>query len=353
MRQPLLFVLLLLLAGCLEFDAQEITIVYDAKADRIDMHVVYRGLFAESGSGSTDKPMQKALDDLAKVRERGSVYFWNNWPLSVDLGGLKGPTAALAAHVDIENGTLFTDASGVLCGSQFVRIRDAKAFLQKLNTMLEIAVQAVSTEPLDGFGGKHQIDDDTREILTEFFRRGQRLLLVEPGRIEVRLPCSDADHAWLKGQLEQRFAVNVRGEIRRSTEVAARRADGGDPIDTTVADKPSQIGSDQLDAVMRRTPTFRFFWDNEGSFVREEGLTRVAIGVKNAPSMRIVKASNGLYHDGLLKQLRDKGETIEDGVTDATLAQRFEQFHGRDAVLPPALAALRPTAKAEPATTTK
>ena len=78
MRQPLLFVLLLLLAGCLEFDAQEITIVYDAKADRIDMHVVYRGLFAESGSGSTDKPMQKALDDLAKVRERGSVYFWNN-----------------------------------------------------------------------------------------------------------------------------------------------------------------------------------------------------------------------------------------------------------------------------------
>lgn len=353
MRHHPLLLVLLLLAGCLEFDAQEITIVYDAKADRIDMQVVYRGLFVEDGSGSSEKPMEKALGDLAKVRENGIVYFWNNWPASIDPTGVKGPLAALAAHIDVENGGLFTDASGVLCGSQFVRIRDAKAFLQKLNTMLEIAVQAAATEPLDGFGGKHELDDDTRENLTEFFRRSQRLLLVEPGRIEVRLPVSDADHAWLKNQLEQRFANNVRGEIRRAQEVAARRAAGGDPLDTSTDEKPSQLASEQLHEAMRRSATFRFFWDNECSFVREENLTRVSIGVKNAPRMRVVKASANLYHDGLLKHLREKGEAIEDGVTDAKLAERFEQFRGRDAVLPARLAALRDTPKAEPATSTK
>ena len=42
----LLFVLFAF-TGCLEFDAQDITIRYDEAADRIDIHVVYRGLFAE------------------------------------------------------------------------------------------------------------------------------------------------------------------------------------------------------------------------------------------------------------------------------------------------------------------
>ena len=334
---PLL--VLLLLAGCLEFDSQEITLHYDAKADRIDVQIVYRGIFVEAGSGSTDKPLEKALEDLAKVRDTGSVMFWCNWPFRVDPSAkIPAPFTTLVEHVDVENGPLFTDPQGVLCGLQFVRIREAKAFVQKVNSLLEIAVQASATKPLDG---NHMLDDDTQDLLREFFRAGSRMLLVEPGRIELRLPCSTADHAWLKSRIEAMFANAVPREILRRTVVTERREAGGDPLDTTVTKAPVPMDNQVLTQGIQQAASLRFFWDNEWSMVREEDLTRIALGVKGATTLRIGKASDGLYHDGFLKHLREKGEAIEDSLPDAELERRFAQFRGRDAVLPPALAKVR------------
>lgn len=348
-HRSLLLCVLFLLGGCLEFDSQEITLVYDAKADRIDAHFVYRGLFVESGSGSTDDPMAKALEDLAKVRDRGTFYFWCNWPFSVDLTGkLALPIQGLAAHVEVENGGLFTDASGVLCAHQFVRVREAKAFVQKLNTLLELAVQANASGPIDSHGPDHLLDEDTQDLLREFFRSGSRMLLVEPGRIELRLPCSATDHTWLRRELELTFLDSAPREMLRRTAVGKRRADGGSALDTTVDAKTITIDGPDVPEAMQKAASFRFFWDNEWSMVREQDLTRIAIGVKGAERLVVRKASEGLYHDGLLAALRQKGEAIEEKVGDEQLEQRFAQFRARDAVLPPRLATLRAPA---PATT--
>lgn len=349
----LVLLLTLLFGGCLEFDGQDVAVRYDAKADRIDIQVVYRGLFVEGGTGSTDQPMEKALKDLEKVRQTGAVRFWGNWPFVVDLSGkIPAPLQTLAAHVDVENGALFTDPQGVLCGYQFVRIRDAKSFLQKVNTALELAVQARTAAPIDSYGPNHTLDDDTRDILREFFRAGQRLLLVEPGRIELRLPCSAADHRWVKEQLESHLLNNLPREMVRRSGVAARRAEGGSALDTNVTDASVRIEGASLKNGIHEAASFRFFWDNEWSIVREEELTRIALGVKGASVLHVKKASDGFYHDGLLEHLRGKGETIEAGVPDAELDRRFESFRGRDAVLPPQLAAARgvaaPAAPAAP-----
>jgi hypothetical protein len=345
MRTTLLAVclaLLLPLAGCLEFDAQEVTLRYDVAADRIDALIVYRGLFAEGGGGSSQTPLDKALKDLDEARQTGEFVFWNNWPLSVDLTRKRpAPVMALMQHVDVENGALFTDPRGVLCAWQFVRIRDAKSFLQKVNTLFELTLQVALTGPLDGSGPDHRADDDTREFVREFLRSGEKLLVLEPGRIEVRLPCSDRDHRWLKSQLEDHFLDNMPREIVRGTGVAARRAAGGEVTDTTIADAVVHIQGDHLRGDVQRAPSFRFFWDNDLSIVREQELTRIGLGVAGADQIRVQKASEGLYHELLLKTLRERGETIEAGLPDQELARRFEQFRSRDAVLPPKLAALR------------
>jgi hypothetical protein len=339
--------LLLPLAGCLEFDAQEVTVRYDAEADRIDALIVYRGLFAEGGNGSSEKPIDKALKDLAEARETGEFTFWNNWPLSVDLTADRpAPVMALMQHVDVENGALFTDPQGVLCAYQFVRIRDAKAFLQKVNVLFEIALQAGLNTKFDVRGPDHQVDDDTKDFVREFLRSGQKLLLLEPGRMELRLPCSDRDHRWLKDQIEQHFLDNMPREIVRSSGVLARRAAGGEVTDTSIADAVVQIQGDQLRGDVQHAASFRFFWDNDLSIVREQELTRFGIGVAGAEQLRVKKAPYGLYHDLLLKTLRERGEAIEDGLPDQELARRFVQFRDRDAALPPKLAALRAPAKA-------
>lgn len=336
-------VLLLAFAGCLELDGQEVTLRYDVAADRIDVLLVYRGLFVENDGRTEEDPLTKALKDLADARETGEFVLWNNWPLTFDLTkDYAAPRAALAEHVDVENGSLFTDPQGVLCAYQFVRIRDAKAFVQKVNTLLELAIQAgLAGGWRGGDGEQHRLDDDTRDSARDFLRDGQKMLTVEPGRVALRLPLSAKDHAWLKKQLDRHFLDNMPREIVQRHAVAERRGAGESVTDTSVTAASVAIGGGELEAAIARAPSYRFFWDNDFSIERTQELTTIGLGVVGDPELHVTKAPSGLYHPKLLEALRERKEPIEDGVPDQEIARRFEAFHGRDAVLPPKLAAKR------------
>lgn len=330
------------LTGCLELDGQEITVRFDPAADRIDLHVVHRGLFAEK-EGDRD-PVARALSDLEEVRATGKVALWSNFPFVFDLTRAQAPAAAaVLAHIDVENGGLFTDTDGVLCGQQFVRIRHATRFAQQANTLFELWAQA---RVADRRADDHRFDDDTRELLREFLRDGGKLLTIGDGRIELRLPLSARDHAWLKQTLEHGFVANLSGEVVRRVGVHDRRAAGGSPADTGVAPASVAVAGDRLGPELRRAPSHRLFWDNEWSCARDPGLTTIALGVRGQPELRLVKASDGLWHPALLEALRARGEAIEAGVDDEQLARRFAAFRERDPVLPPKLAELRAPGKA-------
>ena len=328
----------LLLAGCLEFDAQEVVLRHDAAQDRIDMLLVYRGLYAERSNQGQDK-VKKALDDLDLAKASGQFALWCNWPTAVDpTADHDAPSKALLAHVDVENGPLFTDPTGRLCSYQFVRIRSAKAFVQKLNTLLDAALQAALVTGMSGYGPAHRFDADTRELLREFQRGGEKLLAVDGTRIELRLPCSPPDLAWVLGQIEEHMLRNVAREIvdgeQRLADKVAKDAAAG-----AIADKQLRK------TALGQAPSFRFFWDNPCSIERRAELTTIAFGVAGADELRLQKSSDGAYDDALLQALRERKEPIEDGVPDAEIRRRFAAFAGRDAVLPAKLAALRPAAK--------
>lgn len=328
---------LLTLSGCLEFDAQDITLRYDAKADRIDMLVVYRGLFVENGSGKTSDPYQNAFSDLDEVMARGNSFFWCNWPFQIDLVRPNTPGHALTPYVDVENGGLFTDPKGVLCGYQFVRIRDVKEFLGKLNTMLELGAQAAVVGGIRG----QKLDSDTRELLTEFLRSGEKMVRIEQGRIELRLPCSPKDFRMLLGLLESYALTNMPSDMARAAATAKRRAGGGDTVDTSVQGVELALGEAELREGLGKTAGWRFFWDNEFTIERGEELQVVGLGTKGKQELAVHKASNGYYCDNFLKKVRERGDKVEDGVPDQELVRRFEAFVGRDAVLPPELKELR------------
>jgi hypothetical protein len=281
--------------GCLEVDAQEITCHYDEGADRIDVHIVYRGLFAEGGSGSERDPIAKALKDLADAKESGELAIWCNWPMTIDATReYPAPVKALLAHLEIENGGLFTDPAGALCAQQFVRIRGAKAFAQKLNTVFELWVQAQLANGTRGRDGQRTWEADTKDLVREFLRSGEKLLVVGPGRIEARLPVSAADHAWLRRQLELVFLDQMPNEVLRRLGVAERRRNGGTSTETGVAANTVVVPGEQLRKEVQRAPTFRFFWDNEVAIVREAELTRLSIGAAGAKVLRVTKSSEGL-----------------------------------------------------------
>jgi hypothetical protein len=336
----LVLFLLFFLSGCLEIDGQDVALRYDEENDRIDALFVHRGIYAEGGTSGGD-PIEAATKDLEEAMETGRFIFWNNWPLTCNPS--KDYDAArntLLQHVEVENGHLFTDPQGILCGYQFVRVNKAKTFLKKLNTMIELGLQAACVTGVPGLGD-HKLDEDSQENLREFLRSREPFLTIEKGRIELRLPLSKRDHKWFKQIIEDHFMDNMPREIARREVVAKRRADGHSVTDTTSADETVSIEGTALRQEIERAPSYRFFWDNEITFQRTQELTTIGIGTADDDELRIKKSPDGMYHDAFMQKLRDDKFQIEDGLPDQELTRRFEDFLTRDAKLPKQLQAKR------------
>lgn len=332
--------LLLLLGGCLEIDGQDVMLRIDAENDRIDAMFIYRGMFAEGGS-TGGEPFKVAKDDLEEALETGRFIFWNNWPLACDPSkDYDAPRNALLKHVEVENGGLFTDPQGVLCGYQFVRVNKAKSFLKKLNTMLELGIQAACMTGIPQLGN-HKLDENSQDNIREFLRSREKFLTVEQGRIELRLPLSRQDHQWLKKAIEDHMMDNLPREIARREAVTQRRKQGHSATDTTYADETVSIEGTALRKEIERAPSFRFFWDNDITFQRGQELSTFGLGVAGEDTLQIKKAKDGIYHEAFLLHLREDKFPIEDGLPDQELTRRFEDFLTRDAKLPTKLAAKR------------
>ncbi|MCB9884296.1 MAG: hypothetical protein H6838_02325 [Planctomycetes bacterium] len=346
---PVLLPLLFLLSGCLEFDAQDVVIHHDAANDRVDVLLIYRGLIAE-GDPSDGNQIKEALGDLDKCLATGEFAFWCNWPFKVDPTlEPKGLRQDLLQHLEVENGGLFTDPLGKLCGYQFVRIVKATEFFAKLDNALQVALQAglLAGFP-DDKGPNHKVDADTRDYVKEFLREKEKMIVAAPGHLELRLPCSAADHRWLKGRLERYALLNAAREMVRREGVAELRASGGSVLRTSVADESVALAGPDVEKSLAKAPSFRFFWDNDFSFVHHDGLTTVSLGTGESDEITITKSSEGIYHEEFLAAVRERGDKIEAGVPDQELARRFAAFHGRDAVLPPKLAEKRGAKAEEP-----
>ena len=331
--------LLLLLASCLEFDAQQVTIRYDEAADRIDVHLVYRAVYAEGDA----KAVGEALRQVEEIRRDGTFALWQNWPFKVTIPGEhKLPIQALLAHVDVENGGFFTDPTDTLCAHQYVRIRDAKAFVQQVNTLLDVWVAAQLTTGSEIGDETHRWDADTRDFVREFARSGEHLLAVTKGRIELRLPLSGKDHSWLRGITVSALAEAAAKDAVRRDVVGQRRAEGGSTTEVGIVEAATTVWTKRAAADrVAATAPMRFLADNDWSMAREPELTRIALGVAGQRDLVLTKAADGLYHPTLLAALREAKVAIEDNVPDQELARRFQAFTDRAAVLPPAVAALR------------
>ena len=170
----------------------------------------------------------------------------------------------------------------------------------------------------------------------------RKLLVVGEGRFELRLPFSDRDNRWLKQELLREVFLDSAGaEVSRRDAVEARRKLGGSVTNTKDEDGELPDSSKALAKALTSTPALRFLWDNDVSILREQGLTTIRLGVLGDKSLRLHKAPGGLYHHELRDALRERGDRIEDGVPTQELERRFQAFRGREAKLPPQLAAKR------------
>lgn len=135
------------LAGCLDFDEQEVVVAYDGKRDQLDAQIVYRGLFSAGATkwnlfGSSGEAVEDVagtegqLDQLLAGRPLVGLF----GPLPIDLVESReskdATAAALARAITVDHGKFFRDASGRLCGWQHLRIRDVHAATELLDALM-------------------------------------------------------------------------------------------------------------------------------------------------------------------------------------------------------------------------
>lgn len=342
----LALLLVLLASACLEVDGQDLVVRVDPANDRIDVLLVHRGLFAAARSGVDGDPLPRALRDLDAVQRSGRLVLWHDRLLSFDPSAEPAPElAAMLAHVDVENGGLFTDPAGRLCAWQFVRVRSARAFVRTLDTLLAARVQQALVRGLDLGDGRHRFDDDSRRAFAASQRDGEPLLQVAPGRLALRLPLSPRDHQWAKDQLAQLLLRQLPYDL------VARHLAGEDHGAPRSAAACEPLGGLQLPAaeipqLLATAASVRFFVANDVAIVRSPGLTSLLVGSGESAELVLHKPGNGLGDETLAVALRANGTPIEVGVPDAELRRRFAAFAARDALLPPELAARRQRADA-------
>jgi hypothetical protein len=186
---------LLVLTACLEFEQQELHLRYDAEADRMDVLFVYRGLYAAESNPMPVRdgrsPIDKALSDLEKVREHGAFAFMSPMNFRVDPVE-EAEKSWVSRHIDVEYGGIFTDPKGRLCGYQFVRVRDFRAFLPRFAKEHQELLFSLFGPAVDAENGW---SESVRKAFARYVAQGKPVITADGCCFEVRLPIREQDHA--------------------------------------------------------------------------------------------------------------------------------------------------------------
>ncbi len=347
--------ILLVVAGlwgsCLEFDAQDIVARYDQEKDQLNLLLVYRGFHIETRNGNdSGQAKAKAIEDLREAMNHGKMAFWENWPLALDPVTMVDPPGSTLVdrHLDVENGGLFTDMEGQLCGYQFVRIRKVKALLKAVNPLIGLALQTEMAasrkreKSRDALSARSHInrtlrnligDEETADLLIDAVRGGHQFLSISEAGLRFAMPCSVAFHRQARGDIQRRVAAEAANDLRRATRGhPSIQTEGG--IDSVMDDLKTAV-PDPLEMFT----TFGFLAMSDLELFREDEETSVfRWGFPGCEAMELHKPPSHEYKPELLAALRELEEfKIEENVPDQELARRFDAFQTRDAKMPKAI----------------
>ncbi len=327
----------LLAAGCLDFDEQEVRVAYDGKRDRLDAQLVYRGLgsmadsewiWSETPSEVEDvKGTERQLDQLLS----GRPLVATGWPLVALLGSMEhfdlaalresedSQVAELATLITVELGAPFRDDYGRLCGWQHVSVRDVhrafELFDGVLRTELENAEEAARFRRRLGCESRV-----SAALWVGALQKRVRWFEEVDGTLLWHVPASEGDALALIKRiekapsidqyLERRFAVRAPGSVKSAAEGEAVRV-----ADVKRGGEGLVVLLHALGVTGRRTTSGvdLLLWDSK----RELQDVRIAPGAIQSPRW------------DLAPYLEKRRVAVRTDVTDETLRADFDERRAR------------------------
>jgi hypothetical protein len=158
------------LAGCVEFEDQEVHWRYSPQEDEIVAILKYQGIYGGDGKQKEGGRPAPGLSDQEKsqledVMKGGRAFFFNNWISEFNRTKMKGALEDLAAGNDattrkllelmlsaaeVGNLGFYLDKEGRLCGAQTFKLRNVSGVLALTNSLIkEKALENIRSK-LDG-----------------------------------------------------------------------------------------------------------------------------------------------------------------------------------------------------------
>jgi hypothetical protein len=342
MRRPILIAALALLAGCLDFDEQEIRVVYDAGRDRIDAQLVYRGLFSASKMprrwfrySSEPEDREGTDEQLDQLLAGRPIFALFDAETPFDLVRLResaeAPVAALSKLTTVDRGGFFESADGRLCAWQHLRIRNVARVLEIYNREL----RAVLADPKESSALRASLgcDDPASVKLWSDATSNSRPWLERSGtELLFHLPASETASRALAIRIE------TAPTFDSLYEAASRRKDDEEEGDYDAA-KPSEPERPAHldDSVVRRDSELRgsrkdWFAATLHTYgvtvrAREDGADLVLWDSSHDTRVvRVTRRRPKEKHYDLAPYLEKRKVSPRTDVTDATLAQAFAEF---------------------------
>lgn len=198
--------LMLLTAGCIEFERQVMSYRYDQKADTLLIFQDYQGIY---GADNSSKLTDIEVEQIQSVLKGGRTFFFANWIFEINLPALRDAIADLPdksgetvaedelnrvalevaklfqANCSIENGDLYRDGEGRLCGVQRIRITNVTKLIPRVSELLKAYYKVEAGKALDDVELQHALN------LVNFPDWG--FIRLDGNRIQFRFPMSAAE----------------------------------------------------------------------------------------------------------------------------------------------------------------
>lgn len=205
-RKSLLWLFpLLLIAGCIEFESQNVTYTYNAAKDTLKIFSDYHGIF---GADSADKISAEELKQLDSVLNTQRTFFFCNWisefneaqlreqlkdmensakdaPLKPAQTHVQALLKLLVDNVKVKNGRFYLDSAGKLSAVQFVTVTHVSKLIAAGNVVLRDTIQE-EADKADG-------DALEKDVYRKSAERQVEYIKLEGNHLTLRFPATQKD----------------------------------------------------------------------------------------------------------------------------------------------------------------
>jgi hypothetical protein len=190
--------LLLLGTGCVDFEQQAIVAVFPDNSPEVRVLLVYEGIGI-----SGDKPIDltKAKDQFTRFIKSGQQFcIFGNWPFHFELNAKDGDDADtrhfrafLREHLMVDNGAMYRNTEGKLCGYQTVTIRDRNKFVKGVNEQVSAGFCRLIEEKKTDDNSKLDdvFDEASIRLIHRSAKDGFQWFVFDPGRLSFTLPATE------------------------------------------------------------------------------------------------------------------------------------------------------------------